>query len=181
MKPILLVTAALIVVALNISPASATTIDMENLPSGSCASLGSTTVMTQGFVFQTLTAGNDLFACDGGVVSQDPTRSLIDANGPSHVLLSAGNTSLFSLNSFDAGPRTFGSDPSTSQGSSQVKVVGNLVGGGSISQIFNFNGPTFQNFVLSSTFTNLVSAEFVGIGFSNNLEIDLDNIVVTSH
>jgi hypothetical protein len=161
--------------------ARAVTINMEGLPSGSCNGIGSTAT-TQGYNFAA-SGGNNLFSCNGSVLSQDTTRSLIAANGQSVVTMSAANNSAFNLLSFDSGTRTADfnpTQPSFGQGSTAVEVVGNLAGGGTVTDTFTFNGLLFQTFVLPNTFMDLTSVVFTGLGTAPNPEMVLDNIVVTA-
>ena len=161
--------------------ASATTIDMESLPAGSCAYVGPS-VTTQGFTFATQTAGNGLFSCDGNVNSEDPTRSLVDANGPSDVLMTSADSSAFSLQSVGAATRAGDFDvgnPSIAQGSAGFTVTGFLVGGGTVSQTINFSDLSYNIYSLTG-FNNLSGAEFAAFGFSDNPEIALDDITVNA-
>jgi hypothetical protein len=158
------------------APASALIINMESLPSGSCANIGPTTT-TQGFSFS---ANANLFACNGNANALNPTRALLDANDQSIVTMSAADASLFDLISFDSGSRLRDGEVHPTQGSSQVQVVGNLTGGGTVSTTFAFDGIQFRTFLLPSSFTNLSSVVFTGLGSAESPEMLLDNISVTS-
>lgn len=160
------------------SVAQATVVDMESLPSGACHYIGSS-VTTQGYSFS---ASQILFSCDGNVLSQDPTRGIIDANGPSKITMTSESGVAFNLKSFDAGSRTLAYNvtrPNDYQGSSTVTVTGNKVGGGTVTNVFNFNGLAYQNFSVVG-FSNLSSVIFSGSGYSMNPEFILDNVNVSA-
>src|SRR5262245_3481089 len=72
-------------------------INMEDLPSFGCTSVGPV-ITTQGFVI----TGNSLFACNYGWLAPNPTLSLF-ARG---VTMSAVDNRPFSLQSFDSGTLT---------------------------------------------------------------------------
>ncbi len=86
---------------------------------------------------------------------------------------------------FEVGDFAFGAN------ATQVQITGNLSGGGSVSTTIILDlvidGPggsiDFQTIVLSSSFVDLTSAEFAGLGgpgFGGSFNIfSLDNIVVT--
>ena len=82
----------------------------------------------------------------------------------------------FDLRSFDvAGTATIGS----TRNATSMRVIGNLFGGGQVTQTFLIDPTAFQTLTLNSAFVNLSSAEFDGIqpiGF-NSPEFQLDNIV----
>jgi hypothetical protein len=83
---------------------------------------------------------------------------------------------LFALNSFDvAGTYSSGSV----RNATSIEVIGNLFGGGQVTETFAMDPITFQTLTLDSSFVNLSSVEFDGllpVGL-NSPEFQLDNIV----
>lgn len=122
---------------------------------------------------------NQLFVCGGGLLDNDATNSLINANGPSNVVMSMTDGATFTLNQFDAGTRTADFDPtspSDTHNSLGVVVVGTFANGsGVISYTFAFDGLNWSTFNLSG-FTGLSSVEFIAFGDSTGPENGLDNI-----
>lgn len=89
----------------------------------------------------------------------------------------------FTLNSFDIAELFVRHQP-TRPNATAIEVVGTLMGGGAVTQVFSldlFNdglsgGADFQTFFLSSVFVDLVSVTFRGLLGAGG--IALDNIVV---
>jgi PEP-CTERM motif-containing protein len=122
---------------------------------------------------------NQLFVCGGMLLNNDSTNSLINANGPSNVVMSLIDGSTFTLNSFEAGSRTTDFDPTTPSGTHDslgVIVVGTLAdGSGVVTYDFAFNGLDWSTFSPVG-FTGLSSVEFIAYGDSAGPENALDNI-----
>jgi hypothetical protein len=82
----------------------------------------------------------------------------------------------FALDSFDvAGTHSSGSV----RNATSMQVIGDLPGGGQVTETFVIDPSTFQTLTLNSSFVNLSSVEFDGllpIGL-NSPEFQLDNIV----
>jgi hypothetical protein len=89
----------------------------------------------------------------------------------------ATNSSAFTLNSLDLA-QTF-----TESGRSlDVLITGNLVGGGTVTQMFTAGSPaadSFQLFTLPRTFADLASVSISGVGSYPTTEFVVDNIAVT--
>jgi hypothetical protein len=82
---------------------------------------------------------------------------------------------LFTLTSFD-GSKLWVTEPAGFPNATSITVVGNLFGGGTVSQTFTLNAAaSFQNYVLNSSFTNLTSATF-----NRNGAIAIDNITASA-
>lgn len=159
------------------APASAEIITFSNLPSGNCAFIGST-VTSGSFTFD---ANDSFFVCNPGVIQNNTTPALIDANATSIITMSLTGGGTFDLNSFFAGGRTNGfqtSVPSPYQGSLGLTVEGFFVGGGSVSSTFLFTGTNWEEFFLPSTFADLTSATFTAFGNTQVPEFLIDDITV---
>jgi hypothetical protein len=163
-------------------PSQADVIDFESgLPF--VLGIGQSAIL-QGFTFTTggqpvsvlvapLPAGNCQPACisDGSdtIGAFNGANVLIDPIVP-------GET--FGLDSFDvAGTYKTGSN----NNATSIKVIGNLSGGGQVTQTFFIDPASFHTETLDLTFTNLLSVEFDGLqpaGLSSP-EFQLDNIVYT--
>lgn len=79
----------------------------------------------------------------------------------------------FSLTSFD------GADGLFNVGGRTIEVTGTLAGGATVTDTFSTVASTFTTFSLSSSFTNLVSADFRGYGPGDDM-IAFDNINATA-
>jgi hypothetical protein len=165
-------------------PASAsTTIDFQDVAGGSCAWSGST-VSSRGFTFGGNPADPHLFVCNPGVVAQNTTQGLINANLTSILTFAPTGGGTFSLNSFFAGART--KDWNTNQESTiygtatGLDIVGQLSSGGTVSAQIAFDGLAFEQFFLPSSFTNLTSVTMTALGAPrrNGPEFLIDDIVV---
>lgn len=166
-------------------PALADNVNFDSISTTTCALPGGS-LDTQGAHFTTgapASVGDDLsnqlFVCGGTLLNNDPTNSLINANGPSDVVMSLLDGSTFTLNSFASGTRTADFDPtspSITHDSLGVTVVGTFANGsGTISYSFDFNGLDWSTFVPVG-FTGLSSVEFIAYGDSAGPENSLDDI-----
>jgi hypothetical protein len=167
-------------------PAMADNVNFDSFATKTCFLPHSGTLDTQGAHFTTgapETTGDDLsnqlFVCGGMLLDNDPTNSLINANGPSNIVMSLLDGSTFSLNSFDAGTRTADMDPTTPtplHNSLGVTVIGTFANGsGTITYDFDFNGLDWSTFNPTG-FTGLSQVEFIAYGDSPGPENALDNI-----
>jgi hypothetical protein len=111
----------------------------------------------------------------------DGTQALAVFNGAT-VTISQLSADPFSLTSFDLA----GTFPGSPRNVTSFEVIGNLAGGGTVTDTITPVDPsTFTTYTLPSAFTNLSSAEFLGLtqGDITNgpgPEFQLDNIVYGS-
>lgn len=152
--------------------ASAATLDFSDLQSGSCNFVGSP-VVSQGYRF-TDVSGGGLFLCNGFVIHNNANPALIAANTRSVLQFERSDAAPFSLQSFLAGARTNSGPGSVPTG---IEVVG-TTGSGSISQTFNFNGLTFENFTLNPSFTGLQNVRITALGDGASPQFLINAIVV---
>ena len=167
-------------VALAATTANAATIDFQDVSSGTCA-YGGYTIQSRGFNVSGNFDGDGIYICEPGVVGNNTTAAIVDANGLSEVTIETIGGGTFSLQSFHAGARSESFNTSVVdpfQGSTGLMVEGFLSGGGSVSQMFSFNGTAFEQFVLPGTFTNLLFARFTALGTTPAPEFVLDDITV---
>ncbi len=166
-------------------PCLADNVDFNSFTTTTCFLPGGT-LDTQGVHFATGTPSSDgddlsnqLFVCGGMLLNNDSTNSLINANGPSNVVMSLIDGSTFTLNSFEAGTRTADFDPTTpsdTHNSLGVIVIGTLAdGSGVITYNFAFNGLDWSTFSPVGS-AGLSSVEFIAYGDSPGPENALDNI-----
>jgi hypothetical protein len=166
-------------------PALADTVNFNAFTTSTCFLPGAS-LDTQGAHFATgapASAGDDLsnqlFVCGGMRLDNDSTNSLINANGPSNVVMSMMDGATFSLNQFQAGTRTKDFDPSSPtavHNSLGVLVIGIFAdGSGTVTYAFGFDGLNWSTFNPSG-FTALSSVEFIAYGDSPAPENALDNI-----
>jgi hypothetical protein len=131
-------------------------------------------------------ADNFVITSGGFDFVNGPTSFIADLHIPNNSSNAIGNTTEmishgdllmtqsgggdFSLSSFD-----FGSKFSEPAGG--FSVVGSLLGGGTVTQLFNFDGDntTFESFLLNASFTNLVSVNWLMVGGTQKL-FNIDNI-----
>ena len=113
--------------------------------------------------------------CLPGSCVSDGTQTLGAFNG-ANVTIEPIIPVRFALDSFDvAGTHSSGSV----RNATSIQVIGDLSGGGQVTETFAIDPSTFQTLTLSSSFANLSSVEFDGllpIGL-NSPELQLDNIV----
>ena len=102
------------------------------------------------------------------------TRTLVTING-ANVTIAPTVGGTFSLSAFDVAG-VFG----TSQDVTSLEVIGNLFGGGQITETFGVNPSVFQTFSLLPGFTNLTSAEFIALAPTSLPQFQLDNIQTTT-
>lgn len=161
------------------TPASALVIDFESIATGACVSAG-TSFTTQGFTFST--GAFTFFSCDG-------TRTDLASNGtitvgsenPTVTTMTKSGGEAFSVQSIDLG-ELFTSET----GSHQVRITGDLSGGGTVSatvDLDNINDGSggvadFQTFSLPSSFDNLQSLVLAGTLPLEDPRFMFDNIVV---
>jgi hypothetical protein len=172
--------------ALACTTAHAGLIDFQDLPSGSCAYLGAGVVQSGGFAFSGNPADSRLFTCEAGVLQQNATPALINANQRSVLTMAPAAGGLFSLDSFFAGGRTEDFDlqqPVTAYGVAEgIEVRGNLAGGGTVLTTFTLDTVApydWQQFFLPGEFTGLTSVVFTALG-RNNPEFLIDDIAVST-
>jgi hypothetical protein len=137
--------------------------------------------ITEGFSFTTGGQANAFIltpaSCIPSCIS-DGTQTLGAFNGAT-VTVAPILPVLFAVDSFDvAGTASSGS----TRNATSIKVIGNLFGGGQVTQIFAMDPSAFQTLTLNSSFINLSSVEFDGLlplG-QNSPEFQLDNITYSS-
>ena len=149
----------------------AVTVDFQDLSTGNCGYQGNQGVTSQGFDFQGNPNDPNLWVCNPGIIANNTTQALIDANTTSFYTMTKNGGGSFVIDSFYAGAR-FGQQPTG------IDVVGNLAAGGQISQQFLFDNFVFEQFTLSAAFNQaLNSVSFASFGGSSS-EFVLDDIVV---
>ena len=113
--------------------------------------------------------------CSPSSCVSDGTQTLGAFNG-ANVTIEPIIPVLFALDSFDvAGTHSSGSVRNTTS----MEVIGNLFGGGQVTETFAMDPSTFQTLTLDSSFVNLSSVEFDALlprGL-NSPEFQLDNVV----
>jgi hypothetical protein len=105
----------------------------------------------------------------------DGTQTLGAFNGATVTIDPILPGALFDLDSFDvAGTATSGS----TRNATSIRVIGNLFGGGQVTQTFVMNPNAFQTLTLNFSFVSLSSVEFDGLQplGQNSPEFQLDNI-----
>lgn len=159
----------------------ATVIDFQDVTSGSCRSQGNL-VTSRGFNFTGNPSDPNLWVCNAGVIQNNTSAALVDANSKSIVTMSAADSSLFSLQSFFAGSRTADFNPSQVSSyfglATGIEIVGTLFDSSTVSQTISFNHLDWEQFNVSNAFTNLVSVTFTALGASVRPEFLIDDIVV---
>ena len=96
--------------------------------------------------------------------------------------MTAADSSLFSLESLFAGSRTQDFNTSVVSGfglSTGIEILGTQFGGATITEIIAFNFLDFDEFTLSSSFTNLQSVTFTSTG-GGITEFLIDDITVNT-
>jgi hypothetical protein len=172
MKPILAVVCGLLLFAAT-GQSQAATIDFEDLgitPGTQFNPPDNAVITSGGFDFTNGPGSSipDLHFPNGSALSISGTTELI-SHEEGIMTVSGGGT--FTLNQFDWG--------GVLSESGTFTVIGNLSGGGSVSQVFALDGntATLETFVLPGTFTNLASVTFEHLGGSQGSQ-NIDNIVV---
>ena len=143
------------------------------------------TGISEGFTFTTTGSQPNAFiavpvpsaSCGTGCVS-DGTNTLGAFNG-ANVAIAPVISTPFALASFDvAGTHASGS----TRNATSIQVIGDLFGGGQVSQTFLIDPSVFQTLTLNSSFVNLSSVEFDGLTplAFNSPEFQLDNITYSS-
>lgn len=159
----------------------AATIDFQDLTSGSCAYYGSGKLVSGGFAFVGNPSDPNLFGCAANVIGSNTSNALINANSKSILTMSKNDGEAFSLLSFFSGSRYDDFNPNSFSSYGQatgIDVIGQVVGGGAVENIFNFTSGNFQQFNLGAGFSNLSSVTFTAIGNRSTVEFLIDNIVV---
>lgn len=175
--------AALAAISLSATSASAGTIDFQDVGGGSCASYGAS-LNSGGYTFTGNPVDPNMFICNAGVVAQNTTQGLINANSTSVVTFSQIGGGAFSFNSFFAGTRTADFNPNAESSfygtATGLTIVGQILGGGTATANISFNGLSFEQFFLPGTFTNLTSVTLTAQGNSRSVgpEFLIDDIVV---
>lgn len=147
-------------------------ITFSNLTSGSCYPQGPT-VSSGSFTF---TANDGFWMCDPGIVANNPSPALLDANAQSIITMSDTTGDEFSLESFFAGTRN---QPYWYALATGVQVTGTLAAGGTVTQTFAFDGTSWGEFFLDSSFVGLSSVTFTAVSSGQNSEFLIDDIHVT--
>lgn len=157
-------------VLMSAGAANAATIDFEEFAAGNCNHLGSSTT-SQGYVFSSTL----VYTCEaGGVGTQNTTRALIGYYF-GQLSFARADGAAFSLNSLFTGNAQF-----YNSGTTGASVTGNLIGGGQVSAVLDFDGYAFKQYDFSSAFTGLssVTLQLFGPPGSGNSLIMIDNLVV---
>lgn len=154
-------------------------VDFEDV--GGYAFLNNNSIVSEGFTVahsgsfaQVLDANQTAFSGNG-------TTRLVSFNA-STISLSAANGGAFGVSGFDGGESwIYAGNPH--YWATQIQVVGTFAGGGTTSQTFNLDlikDPVagMQHFAFNSSFQNLNSIAFSGIG--GNPEFSIDNVAVTA-
>ena len=164
----------------------ATVIDFQDVVSGSCNPLGAS-VQSQGFNFVGNPADGALFVCNAGVIQNNTTAALINANLRSILTMTEASGAVFSLESFFAGGRTADFNPAGAvtiySVATSIDIVGMLFGGGSVLSsvvLDSIASYDFTQFTLPSSFANLVSVTFTAQGDGDKPEFLIDDIAVNS-
>lgn len=169
------------------NPLSAqSTVDFQDVTSGQCAGAG-LSVVSRGFSFVGNPGDGGLFICDAGVIQNNTSSALINANQRSILTMSRVGGGTFSLNSFFAGGRTAdfapGSPVTSYSVATGIDILGNLLGGGTVSTSVTLGSVapySWSQFFLTSQFSNLTSIRFTAQGDGSNPEFLIDDIVVDS-
>lgn len=166
--------------------AHATVIDFQDVASGACNFSGAS-VQSQGYNFTGNPADGNLFVCNAGVIQNNTTPALINANSRSILTMAEATGAVFSLESFFAGGRTADFNPAGAVLSYSVAtgidIVGTLFGGGTVLAsvvLDSIASYDFTQFTLPSTFTNLVSVTFTAQGRGDTPEFLIDDIAVNT-
>jgi PEP-CTERM motif len=166
--------------------AHATVIDFGDVASGNCASSG-LSVQSRGFNFTGNPQDGNLYVCNAGVIQNNTTPALINANSRSILTMSEASGAVFSLESFFAGGRTEDFNPAGEvtfySVATSIDIVGNLLGGGSVFAsvvLDSIASYDFTQFTLPNTFVNLLSVTFTAQGRGDTPEFLIDDIVVNS-
>lgn len=166
--------AASILLSLLAYSSNASTLDFEELESGGCAYYGNAGVTSGGFNFVGNPIDANMFGCPAGLVANNTSNALINANHLSIITMTKVGGGAFSLQSFDAGTRFISNGYGVATG---VDVLGTYSGGGTVHTTFTFSGESFGHFQLQA-FNALVSVKFTAIPNSGSAEFVIDNIVV---
>jgi len=162
--------------------ANAAVINFEDVSSGSCYHHGSGGLTSQGFTFNGNPADSNLFVCDAGVIQQNTSAALINANARSILTMTAADSSTFSLTSFYAGARTAPYNPDSPPGgygmAMGIDLEGTLADSSNVWDRIYFNYLDWEQFTISSLFTNLISVSFTAFGYGGPEEFLIDDIVV---
>ena len=166
--------------------APATVIDFQDVNSGNCSSNGNL-VQSRGFNFTGNPQDGNLFVCNAGVIQNNTTPALINANSRSILTMTEATGAVFSLESFFAGGRTEDFNPAGAvtnySVATSIDIVGTLFGGGSVLAsvvLDSIASYDFSQFSLPSTFANLVAVTFTAQGRGDTPEFLIDDIVVNT-
>jgi hypothetical protein len=157
----------------------AAVVDFQDVSEGSCAFYGPS-VTSQGFIFTGNPVDPSLFGCRAGIIGNNTSNALINANNQSIVFMSKNGGGAFSLASFEAGNRA---DPDSYGTTFSIDIMGMINGGGTVSHTVALNGDDFGFFTLGSGFSNLTSVSFTARGvpsvfLGRGPEFLIDNITV---
>lgn len=162
-----LIAAAMLLTA---GTANATTFDFEDFAPGNCNYLGSSTT-SQGYVF----SSTYVYTCEpGGVGMENTSRALIGYYF-GQLAFAREDGAAFSLNSLFTGDT-----PYYNSGTTGVSVIGNLIGGGQVSTVLDFDGFAFKQYDFSTAFTGLssVTLQLLSNPGGYGQLIMIDNLVV---
>lgn len=156
-------------VLLSAGTANAATIDFDDFAAGNCNYLGSSTT-SQGFVF----SSTQVYTCEpGGVGNENTTRALVGYYF-GQLTFARENGGAFSLNSLFTGDTPF-----YNSGTTGVSVIGDLIGGGQVSTVLDFDGYAFKQYDFSAAFTGLSSVTLQLLSNQGGgALIMIDNLVV---
>lgn len=173
---------ALFAVLLSPMAANADVIDFQDIASGNCAFLGTSGISSGGFDFTGNPSDPALFNCNAGIIQNNTSAALIDANSLSIITMSQTGSGSFSLQSFFAGSRTADFDPSSVSSqhglATGMDILGFLTGGGTVFQHIDFNFLDWDQFFLSGNFSqSLNSVVYTAVG-GVIAEFLIDDIVV---
>mgnify|MGYP001164221208 FL=1 len=169
--------------------AQADVVDFQDVPSGSSpcyVDFTATSLQSRGYTFTGNPAEPYLYVCESGVVQNNPSAALVNANLRSVVTMTNSSGAAFSLESFFAGGRTEDFDPSLPVSlysvATSIDILGHLMGGGTVFTSITLDSQApydWTQFFLPSSFTNLSSVVFTAQGNGETPEFVIDDIVVT--
>ena len=175
-----------VVAMINTTHVQAAIIDFEDvIVSGGALAINP--VQSNGFLFnasaQTSGVMRDPFVCSPDC-ADNGTQTYYAGGGTSTVtIMTEALGQIFSLTSFDIA-EMFSGSPAI--GATEINVLGNLSGGGTVSALFSLDGindsvggaADFETFLLPSSFTGLTSVHFTATinDFTTNSGYMLDNI-----
>ena len=171
--------------ALTAGTANALVIDFEDVGSGDCAG-AIPPVQSRGFRFRGNPEDPNMYICNAGVIQNNTSAALINANSRSIISMRPRQWGIFTLHSFFAGGRTEDFNPDQPVTlydlATGIDILGHLLGGGTVSTSIALDTTVpydWEQFFLPGTFTNLTSVVFTAQGNGPRPEFLIDDIVVT--